>query len=111
VGIAFSVRQSGKTALKPQQGADGIEPHAERALAPRRANRSGHDGPDRAQRQTANLLMKPNKTWSGGIGKQGSITSTSKHPPRGVLAGLILEIQAIYSNTDARYPITTAVQP
>lgn len=45
------------------------------------------------------------------IGKTGATTSTSKQPARGVLAGLILEIQAIFSNTDARYPIATTVQP
>ncbi|HJV87016.1 MAG TPA: hypothetical protein VJ698_16235 [Noviherbaspirillum sp.] len=40
-----------------------------------------------------------------------STTSTSKHPSREVLAGFILEFQAILSSTDARNPIATTVQP
>ncbi len=40
-----------------------------------------------------------------------STTSTSKHPSREVLAGFILEFQAILSNTGAHNPIATAVQP
>jgi hypothetical protein len=48
---------------------------------------------------------------SSRVGKQRSITSTGKHPECGMLAGVILNIQAILSNTNARYPIATAVQP
>jgi hypothetical protein len=43
------------------------------------------------------------------IGKRESITSTGKHPSGGVLARHILGIQAIFSYTDTRNPIATAV--
>jgi hypothetical protein len=111
-GNCLSVWQSAINTLMPQRGADAIDSDAGCALRPRGANRSGRDGPNRAQRQAASSLMEPNKTWS----PAESANRNQSHQPASiryteVLAGLILKIQAILSNTEARNPIATEAQP
>jgi len=47
----------------------------------------------------------------GRIGKQFQLYQPASFPFNGELAGLILTIQTFMTNTLARYPITTTVQP